>query len=65
MIRKKQAELPEKVFVYRSEDGEDSYLLVAETLAEAAEDAEEGASIGSYSIEKTGKYRLEKTAVEE
>ena len=65
MAKPKNSKLPEEVFVYWEPDGDDGhFLLVQEDLLEAVENAEEGALIGTYHLETTGKYAVNKTVTE-
>jgi hypothetical protein len=58
------ANLPNELYVYREKDGDSSYLMQWENLTEAAESAEKGSVIGTYTLKSWGTYKVEKTVTE-
>lgn len=61
----KKFSLPEELFVYRQQDGDDSYLMVDEDLVESIETADdENTIIGTYKLVTEGKYSIDKTITE-
>ena len=64
MAAKKALAPPSIVHVYREKDGDTSYLVAWDTISDAAEYAEEGTLIGTYSLNHAGKYAVNKTVTE-
>ena len=64
MATKKNTSLPEEIFVYREQDGKESYLTLWEDLEEAVESSEEGTLIGTYTLNHTAKYAIDRTVTE-
>ena len=65
MATRKKVELPGTVFIYREKDGDDSYLVVWETLEEAVEGSEKGTLVGTYDLTHSGKYSITKSVKED
>ena len=64
-MAKKNETLPNEIFVYRELDTDDSsWLNTFDSLEEAAESAGEKTLIGSYILDHTGIYAIEKTVTE-
>jgi hypothetical protein len=56
--------LPEEIFVYRQQDGGDTYLVTNEELAEAVENSDKGTVIGTYTLNHLAKYAIKKEITE-
>jgi hypothetical protein len=60
----KKYSLPEEIYVYREQDGNDSYLSTFEEIEEAAEATDEDNVIGTYKLVHEAKYTVEKIITE-
>lgn len=59
--KKEEPSFPNRVFVVREKDGEDSYLLIYESVEEMAEN---GQVVAVYELTGTGKVQIAKTLVD-
>ena len=57
-MAKKQEAFPKKLFVYREQDGSDSYLLCFESERECA-DINEERLVGVYELKEVGNLSVE------